>query len=180
MDELKNENELEDNDELKTMKNACIEIFKPTVTSYMAHRLQAMCQFAKLKKEIAGFTNRSGGLWCDHKQKILPMRKQEGQIEYFGKRGMSLLGAMFVLREKRIVKGEEKVGLAYYFYDVIVDKYSSQDNVQVLATVTSILEMLRTDFPNLQDVMIGSDNASCLASHDIIPYIHNLNQKLQG
>ena len=78
------------------------------------------------------------------------------------------------------MKGEEKVGLAYYFYDVIVDKYSSQDNVQVLATVTSILEMLRTDFPNLQDVMIGSDNASCLASHDIIPYIHNLNQELQG
>ena len=28
----------------------------------------------------------------DHKQKVLQMRYREGQVEYFGKKGMSLLG----------------------------------------------------------------------------------------
>ena len=28
--------------------------------------------------------------------------------------------------------------------------------------------------------MLGSDNASCLVSHGIIPYIHTVNQRLAG
>jgi hypothetical protein len=180
VDELKEDNRLEDKNELETMLKASSKCVQPTIVQYMAHRVRATCQFVKLKEEISNFTETSGGLWFDHKQKILPMRKHEGQIEYFGKRGMSLLGAMFVIKEKRIVKGEETIGLVYYFYDVAVDKYSSQDNVQVIAVLTSVLQFLKTDFPNLQQVMVGSDNASCLASHDNIPYIHYLNQQMQG
>ena len=100
---------------------------------------------------------------------------REGQIEYFGKRGVSLLGAMLIRRETKIIKGEEVDGLAHYYYDTVVDKYSSQDNTQVLAVVTAILSQVKIDFPDMEEVMIGSDNASCFASHDIIPYIHCLN-----
>ena len=63
---------------------------------------------------------------------------------------------------------------------MVVDKYSSQDNVQVLAIVTALLKLLNVDFPELANIMIGSDNASCLASHDIIAYIHYLNKEIQG
>eukprot|EP00957_Ditylum_brightwellii_P103114 7858663-Ditylum_brightwellii.AAC.1 len=32
----------------------------------------------------------------DHKQKVLQMKYREGQVEYCGKRGMSVFGAMIV------------------------------------------------------------------------------------
>ena len=32
----------------------------------------------------------------------------------------------------------------------------------------------------IEELVLGSDNASCLASHDNIIYIHHLNQKVDG
>ena len=40
------------------------------------------------------------------------------QIEYFGKRGMSLLDDMLVCREIIIIKGEEVDELAHYYDDI--------------------------------------------------------------
>ena len=70
--------------------------------------------------------------------------------------------------------------LVYYFYDTIIYKYSSQDNVQVLAVITTVIEKVKQDFPEIDTITIGSNNASCLASHDSIPYIHLLNRKMEG
>ena len=78
--------------EIVSMKKASKEILEPTIKSYMSHRVGAIAQFAKLSKETSSFTNTRCGLWLDHKQKILAQRSREGQIEYFAKRGMSLLG----------------------------------------------------------------------------------------
>ena len=111
------------------MLKASMNIMKPTFVSYMAHHIRVTCQFLKIAYEISQFTIKKGGLWIDYKQKILPMKKHKGQIEYFGKRDMSLLGAMLVRRETRLLKGEERIVLAYYFYDVVVNNYSLQDNV---------------------------------------------------
>jgi hypothetical protein len=33
----------------------------------------------------------------------------------------------------------------------------------------------KKDFPQIEEVMIGSDNASCLASQDSIPFVHDGN-----
>ena len=44
------------------------------------------------------------------------MRAREGQVEYFGKRGMSLLGFMLVRRvTKKYKDGEDVEGLEYRF-----------------------------------------------------------------
>ena len=67
------------------------------------------------------------------------MRFRKGQIEYFGKRVMSLLRAMLMRRETRIIKGEEVDELVHYYYDTVIDKYSSQDDPQVLAVISTIL-----------------------------------------
>jgi hypothetical protein len=115
-------------------------------------------------------------LVIDHKQKVLPMSYREGQVEYFGKRGMSLLGAMLV---RRVVR-DGKVGLEYVFFDCIVERYSSQDNMQVLGVLTSLLPKIKQLYPEITEISIQSDNASCLASHDNIAYIHHLNKTLEG
>ena len=116
---------LEDHKEMKSMLKASKEIFQPAVILCMARRVRATAQFAKIKKEVSLFSEETGSLWMDHKQKIILMWKQEGQIEYFGKREMSLLSGMLARHELRIANREEISGLVYYFYDVIVDNYSS-------------------------------------------------------
>ena len=48
----------------------------------------------------------------------------------------------------------------------------------MLVIVTLLLDILHANFPKLQQVMISSDNISCLMSHDIILYMHELNKRL--
>ena len=75
----------------------------------------------------------------DHKQKILPMKYREGQIEYFGKKGMSLLGTMHVVYTEQ--NGTK--GYRYSFEDYIVSGYTGQGNVQVGAVVMCIINRLK-------------------------------------
>ena len=166
--------------EILGMIRATNEVFEPSVTTYMAHQVRAYAQFAKIKEETESFTTKHCGLWFDHKQKILPTVFREGQIEYFGKRGMSLLGFMLIQGVERKVKDEIVQGLTYNFYDVVVDKYSSQDNVQVLAILQAMIIQIKGDFPEITELTLGSDNASCLASHDNIISVHHLNSRLDG
>ena len=182
IDQLSQNNDLSDvQNEVISMMKAVNIIFKPTVKSYMAHRVRAVAQFSKLRKETQSFTDKKCGLFLDHKQKILPMRAREGQVEYFGKRGMSLLGFMLVRRITRTTKeGNEQSGLEYRFYDVAVKDYSAQDHVQVTAIIESVVNLIHEQLPQICSVMLGSDNASCLSSHDSIIYIHYLNKRLEG
>jgi hypothetical protein len=88
------------------------------------------------------------------------MHHKEGQIEYFGKRGMSLLGGMLVRRVTRLKGGIERLGLEYTFIDTVIDKYSSQDNLRVMAAMTLVIKLIKTKFPGIKEISIGSDNAS--------------------
>ena len=71
-------------------------------------------------KLLASITNEKAGLWIDHKQKVLPMIYREGQVEYFGKKGMSLLGAMLVRRVERATKGKSAKGLSMHFMTLLL------------------------------------------------------------
>ena len=67
----------------------------------------------------------------DHKQNILQMRYCEGQVDYYGKRGMRLLRIM----EIRWKVDEEVSGFEYSFLDYVIKVYSGQDHVQVSAVI---------------------------------------------
>ena len=71
--------------ELSSMLNTLNDVIHPTVKNYMSHRVRAVAQFSKLADEVKSFTDTRCGLWLDHKQKILPQRYSEGQVEYFAK-----------------------------------------------------------------------------------------------
>ena len=108
----------------------------------------------------------------DHKQKILPMMLREGMIQYFGKRGISLLGAMLV---RKVVR-DGNAGFEYVFYDTLVKHYNTQDTTQVSDAFDILVERIKADFPELTDIIVQSENASCLASHNKIPYVHFANK----
>ena len=71
--------------EMASMLKASIEVFRPTIVDYVAHQVRAYAKFAKIKEEISQFTNKRCGLWFDHKQKVLPAKFREGQVEYLVK-----------------------------------------------------------------------------------------------
>ena len=73
---------------------------------------------------------------------------------------------------KKYKDGEDVEGLEYRFYDVVVKDYSSQDHAQVTAIIESVVKKIHEELPEITTLMLGSDNASCLSSHDSIIYIH--------
>jgi hypothetical protein len=48
--------------------------------------------------------------------------------------------------------------------------------MQVLVALTPLLPLIKAQYPDTE-MSIQSDNASCLASHDIIAYIHHFRRR---
>jgi len=145
----------------------------------MAHRLHAKVQFAAIDG-IKNWVNEDPKtrvmIVLDHKQKILNMRYREGQVDYFGKKGMSLLGTMII----EGVTNVPNVTWSYKFVDYIVKGYTGEDVLQVCSVITEILRRVSEHMPDITDICLQSDNASCFASQDHIPYIYLLNKESHG
>ena len=75
----------------------------------------------------------------DHKQNVLHMRYREGQVDYYGKKGMSLLVIMEI---KWKVDGEVSV-FEYSFVEYIIKGYSGQYNVQVEAVIQLTVDTMK-------------------------------------
>ena len=72
---------------------ASLPKFTYNLIHYMAHRVRAKVQFSaidKIKTNLESNMN-SVLIVIDHKQKVLQQRYREGQVEYYGKKGMSVL-----------------------------------------------------------------------------------------
>ena len=70
-------------------------------------------------------------LVIDHKQKIEPTKYREPQVEYYSKKGMSLL-EMIIMRWKISVN---EGGCEYSFHDYVVKRYTSQNHIQIEAII---------------------------------------------
>ena len=165
--------------EVRSMKKTT-PIIQSQVKNYMSHRMRAKIQFSAINKIYKELTiDENALLVFDHKQKVLPRQFREGQVDYFGKRGMSLIGAMFVRRIEKERKGEMIIGLEYQFIDCIMQSYSSQDSMQVMSCIQTVIENIKTRYPTIKKLTLQSDNASCYASHDNIPYVYHLNKEFE-
>lgn len=162
--------------EWNSMFAACGTMQK-TLLQYMAHGVRAKVQFAAIKetKEKMKVDPNTILIVIDHKQKILPLKYREGQAEYFGKKGMSLLGAMIV----RWVETEDCKGYEYRFSDYVFKGYAGQDNTQVAAAIEVIVNQVHKTYPYVKQIVLQSDNATCFASQELIPFIYHLNRELE-
>jgi hypothetical protein len=81
-------------------------------------------------------------------------------VQCFGKHGVSLLGAMLV----KCVESDGKIGLEYVFFYCLVERDSIQDNMQVPGVLTSLLPLMKTQYPDINEISVLSlsNNASCL------------------
>lgn len=176
-----------DSEELGSMYRA-LPLLKYAVKHYMAHRLRAKVQFVAIEKAKKALQRNPSILYItiDHKQKILQIRFREGQVEYYGKKGMSDLGAhimQWVIRKlKEKMKNGETVevevgGFEYSFVNFIFKNYSGQDHVQVASAIEQIISHVHEKFPEVKEIIIQSDNASCFASQELIPFIYHTNKE---
>ena len=160
--------------EVRTMKES-IPLLSKAIRMYMAHRMRALVQFAEIERiKISLKTNPQKLLIItDHKQKILQMEYCEGQVEYYGKKGKSCLGTMVV----QWVKKNDHWGYSYQFIDIVFKGYDGQDNVQEAVSVEMLVKHIHSKFPGTKEIVFQSDNATCFASQELIPFIYHLHAK---
>ena len=92
---------------------------------------------------------------------------------------MILLGFILIRKVFCVLKGITKVGLEFRFYDVVVDQYTYQDNAQAMVILYSMIRQVHKDILDILEIILGSDNSLCFASHNIISFIDCFNNKLK-
>ena len=104
----------------------------------MGHQLQAKVQFSAINNLENSLKTEHDTIMIvmDHKQIILQMKYWEGQVEYYGKSGMSMLGTMIISWTDDCKQAEFK----YNFWDFVFKGYTSQDNTQVAAAIELIVK----------------------------------------
>ena len=139
-------------EELQSMFDALPKLTY-AVAYYMAHRLRARVQFHAIQNIKQKLRNDPSKVLIvmDHKQKILQMKYREGQVEYYGKKGMSMLGTMIVQWSS------EKKGFVYRFENYAFKGYAGQDNVQVAAAIQQTVKEVETNYPEIREIIFQSD-----------------------
>eukprot|EP00957_Ditylum_brightwellii_P157963 12023659-Ditylum_brightwellii.AAC.1 len=97
----------------------------------------------------------------DHEQKALSMKYQEDQVEYFGKKGMSLPGFIVMSHYLGNTDAVNNIGrFQYELIDIVLEFYSGQDNVQVASFICHIMNEIKKIHPKIGLVALKHDNAS--------------------
>jgi hypothetical protein len=149
------------------------EHVKNEILHYAKHLVRDFWQSKSIAEIKDSLEPGEGMVVMDHKQKILATRQNEAQCDYYGKRGMSMLGAMLVVRVMNI-KGESE--FLYHFIDVVMKNVTSQKAVNLYPGIECILHEVKTTH-NVSSVYIVSDNAGAFSAFAHIPFVHSLNQQ---
>ena len=99
------------------------------------------------------------------------MRYWEGQVDYYGKIGMSLLVFMEIMWKV----DEEVSAFEYFFVYYVIKGYSGQDYVQMAAAIQLAVDALQDCHPSTKNVILQSDNIIVFAPQELIPLIFNMN-----
>ena len=123
------------------------------IKAYVCHLLRDVQQQKAKAYAFEQLDDPNSLFWLkDYCQKIIPAKFREGQVDYFGKKGMSLHVDVFFYKEYGILK--KKV----YFTAMT---RSDQDAEDVLALADNLLQKVKNDFPHIKRIFSKSDNAGC-------------------
>ena len=108
------------------------------------------------------------------------MKYREGRVEYFGRKGMSILGNMLVQWKLRstINLGEENKPqvFEYTFTNYTSKGYGEKDHVQVPSAIKDLIKKIKEHFAKIKNDIFHSDNDSFFASQDFITFIFNIKE----
>jgi hypothetical protein len=144
-----------------------LETFEYHVHWYMAHLLRkalsgkiATTLLERLRKESTAMH-----LTVDHKQKLLVKKHHEAQSEGFGKRGLSIFGAM-------AMRWDEKSQSFLVLHVRVACDDANQDWYQTAGGTRASLDQVVASWPDITSMTLQSDgasNLSCTAFCCVLP-----------
>lgn len=139
------------------------------INLYQRHVVRGLWQDKAVKEAEGSLLPGTVLITLDHKQKIQPVNFQESSEDYFGKRGISLLG--FAVKWRDIVGGDTKL----HYIDVVCSQ-SNQDAKQVQSLFTKALAMVKDIVPAVKEIILLSDNGAAFSSTENMMYIWERNR----
>ena len=167
---LKRDDKQEHIDEISNMVDS-LPIFHRELLTFAAHKVREKHQTRFIRDSIMDLKNDPAHalIALDHKQKTLPQKFREGQVEYFGKKGLSLLGCMVLYYDETVQDVQTN------FIDMAMS-ISDQDVRQVQCSLPFLLEEMKARFPFINTISLLSDNAPTFSSTEHMSFLYELNQ----
>ena len=123
---------------------------------YRAHLAQKVSEHEFDKKEYADFENDESIVVMDYKMKVLACSYREKQLDWYSKRGISVLGVEIHL----LIDGKREV--LYHFF---ISDDTNQDAEAVLCAKHYLYSEVLPKY-NVKRVKFRSDGAGCFSSND--------------
>jgi len=109
-------------------------------------------------------------LVIDHKMKVEPVYRNEATVDFYGKRGISILGAWIRFR----LQGSGP--LVGVYFDTVVT-VANQSAAQVQSVLTSLIQtQIIPRMPWVKHVLICTDNGTAFSSEKNWKYVHGRNR----
>lgn len=144
-----------------------------TLNLYHRHVLRAVWQSNAVREVVQNLKVGEVLIILDHKQKIEPVNFNESSEEYYGKKGISLLG--FAVRWRTVENGP----IQTHFVDA-VSLNSKQDGVQVQAILTQVFPLITQLIPAARRVILLSDNGAAFTCKENMKYVWKRNKDFWG
>lgn len=93
------------------------------------------------------------------------MKFGETQPDFYGKRGMPLLGVAMYWRD------HSTGSIRVHYFDIILDNDGEQDVHTSVSILDSLFQHIKNRYPELQKLSLISDNGSHFASYDFVYFV---------
>ncbi|GFH50443.1 hypothetical protein CTEN210_06919 [Chaetoceros tenuissimus] len=115
---------------------------------------------------------------CDWTDREIEYSSRESQIDYFGKRGMSLQfdATETYVWDKTLQKAVEKT----IYFDQVMEGSNKQDVSVVFSFLEALLVHTMDVLPKVKEIIFQSDNAMCYQNTALVTAVALLNAKLKG
>ena len=133
-----------------------IEVCRINLIDYRAHLSQKVSEQEFDKKYYLNIDDGEALVVADYKMKVLPSSYREKQIDWFSKRGISVLG----VEAHVIINGKQEV-----FYHFFISDDVNQDAEAVLCAKHFLYSEVLPRY-NVKSVKFRCDGAGCFSSND--------------
>ena len=130
--------------------------------------------FDHMKDECVNNGKKLCVITLDYKMKLDPLYFREKTVDHYGKRGMSWHGSMVQYYTMENFEETSAPFLNKLYLDHIVDNKNKQDKLAVISILESVILAIRKHLPNIDQIILQSDNVGCYQNTMLmllIPYL---------
>jgi hypothetical protein len=142
-------NSLEKTEDMTFLVKKCLH----KLTVLIGHLVRVYHESMYFNEAVANLPLNTALMQADHKMKIEPMFYRESQVGFYGKKGITLFGVLFIFRT---LEGELEYSSQMFF---ATSSDSTQDCFSTLGYLEQILIEFRELVPHIERVQFFSDGA---------------------